>query len=334
MAGPGAFSTVGTSYAARQFSALGSLALVATAGGEAVDLAEEVLRHELGAIDRACSRFRADSEIARTGRAHGRPVRISPLLAEAVAAALMVAEMTGGAVDPTVGAALIDLGYDRDFDEVRAQSARPVAPPRPAPGWRCIELDPRDRLLRAPAGMVLDLGATAKAFAADRAAARIAEVTGVAVLVNLGGDICVAGSPPDGWPVGIALDCATSPSTTDVVVARRQGGLASSGTSVRTWRRGGRRLHHIVDPRTGDSAVTCWQLVSVAAPSCLVANAASTAAIVWSEAAPPRLSAMGLPCRLVRTDGTVLALNGWPPDPPEAHRGQAGLGVRRCATAA
>lgn len=93
-------------------------------------------------------------------------------------------------------------------------------------------------------------------------------------------------------------------------------------------------MHHIVDPKTGDCARTCWQLVSVAAPSCLVANAASTAAIVWSEAAPQRLSAMGLPCRLVRTDGSVLALNGWPPDPPGADQGRAGVGVRHSGTAA
>ncbi|MGO9658970.1 MAG: FAD:protein FMN transferase, partial [Acidimicrobiales bacterium] len=224
------------------------------------------------------------------------------------------AEITDGAVDPTVGAAMIGLGYDRDFDEVPADSAALAEPPSPVPGWRCIELNARERLLSAPQGVVLDLGATAKAFASDRAAARVARLTGTAVLVDLGGDVAVAGAPPEGWPVGIALDCATSPSACDVVVALRHGGLASSGTSVRTWRRGGRQVHHIVDPRTGDSAKTCWQLVSVAAPSCLVANAASTAAIVWGEGAPERLSAMGLACRLVRTDGSVLALNGWPPD--------------------
>jgi thiamine biosynthesis lipoprotein len=320
------------SCAARQFRALGTVALVATVGGEGIDVAEEVLRRDLEAIDRTCSRFRADSELVRAGHAHGRPVRVSPLLAEAVTAALMAAEMTDGAVDPTVGAAVIDLGYDRDFDLLGAQSARSLPPSRPAPGWRCIDFDPWDRLLRAPAGVVLDLGATAKALAADRAAAHIAEATGAPVLVNLGGDIAVAGSPPDGWAVGIALDCATSPSSSDAVVALRQGGLASSGTAVRTWRRGARRLHHIVDPRTGDSARTCWQLVSVAAPSCVVANAASTAAIVWSEDAPRRLAAMGLPCRLVGADGSVLALNGWPPDRRGADRGQVGLDGRPYGT--
>jgi thiamine biosynthesis lipoprotein len=328
MAGPGPVAAEQSGYATRRFPALGTTAMVATASGQAIDMAEAVLRHEVGAIDRACSRFRAGSEVCRLDEARGLPVPVSRLLAQAVAAALMAAEMTDGAVDPTVGAAMIGLGYDRDFDEVPRDSAVP-ATPRTVPGWRCLELNSRNGRLRAPEGVVIDLGATAKALASDRAAARIAELTGTAVLVNLGGDISVAGAPRDGWAVGIAPDCATPPSATDVVVALREGGLATSGTSVRTWRRADRQVHHIVDPRTGDSARTCWQLVSVAAPSCVIANAASTAAIVWGEDAPQRLSAMGLPCRLVGNDGSVLALNGWPASSSPAGFG----GVRRGAVA-
>ncbi len=292
---------------ARRFPALGTMATVVTAGGEAIDRAEEVLRHEVEAIDRACSRFRADSEVSRLDQAHGYPVPISPLLAEAVATALMAAEMTDGAVDPTVGAAMVGLGYDRDFDEVPRASAVPSRP-RPVPGWRCVELSRSDRLLRVPEGVVLDLGATAKALASDRAAARVAALTGTAVLVNLGGDISVAGAPEEGWAVGIAPDSATAPGVADVVVALRQGGLATSGTSVRTWRRAERQVHHIVDPATGDSAQTCWQLVSVAAPSCVMANAASTAAIVWGEAAP------GAACRRwgSRPASSVPTVRSWP----------------------
>jgi thiamine biosynthesis lipoprotein len=120
--------------------------------------------------------------------------------------------------------------------------------------------------------------------------------------------------------VGLALDSATAPGLTGAVVAIRAGGLASSGTTVRAWHRGGRPVHHIIDPRTGDVAHSPWSLVSVTAPSCLVANAASTAAIVVGEAALPVLEAMGLPARLVRLDGSVTTVCGWPPDvvPPAA----------------
>lgn len=301
-------------FAVRRFTALGTTAFVVTERDDAIDIAHALLRQEVAAIDLACSRFRPDSEIARVHRAAGRPVLVSELLAQAVEVALRAAAQTEGAVDPTVGASLVALGYDADFAQL--DDDRPFRPSRlrAARGWRCIELDARSRILRVPEGVLLDLGATAKAYAADRAAARIAEVTGSAVLVNLGGDIAVQGCPAHGWAVGLALDCASDPRDAQVVVSIRQGGLASSGTSVRAWRSGGRRVHHIIDPRTGDSAATCWELVSVAAPTCVEANAHSTAALVWGDAALGRLAARGLPCRLLHDSGAVTTMHGWPAD--------------------
>lgn len=135
--------------------------------------------------------------------------------------------------------------------------------------------------------------------------------------MNLGGDISVAGAAPgDGWRIGLALDSASDPKEAEVVVTVRAGGLASSGTAVRTWRRGPRVLHHIVDPRTGDVAVSPWALMSAAATTCPEANAATTAAIVLGEQAPEMLSKMGLPARRVHHDGRTLTVGGWPPGPP------------------
>ena len=69
-------------------------------------------------------------------------------------------------------------------------------------------------------------------------------------MVSLGGDIAVAGTPPQGgWAVGIAVDSSTPVDRVDQVVAIRGGGLASSSTAVRTWDSGVRRVHHIIDPR-------------------------------------------------------------------------------------
>lgn len=301
-------------YSSRQFKALGTSAFVATTRPDAITAAKALLCEELNDIDLACSRFRPDSELSRVQSAHGHMVVVSQLLADTVAVALRVAEQTNGAVDPTVGACLIGLGYDRDFEELSEDTASRPMKVEPSRGWTSIELDARHRMLRIPEGVVLDLGATAKAFAADHAASRIAEVTGSGVLVNLGGDISVEGAPEEGWAIGIALDCATSPLDAEVVVSIGKGGLASSGTMVRTWRQGDRQVHHIIDPKTGDSAVTCWQLVSVAARTCVDANAASTAAIVWGDSAIERLTAFGMPCRLVHNDGSVITINGWPTD--------------------
>ena len=279
---------------------------------EVADNAAAMLRDELVAIDAACSRFRDDAELAGLQRADGGPVRVSALLFEALTVACDVACRTGGAVDPTVGAAMEALGYDRDFDEVGDGPTTPVVA-RPAPGWWCIELDPRRRTARVPRGVRVDLGATAKALVADRAARRIAGALATGALVSIGGDVAVDGPPPQtGWAVGIATDSSTPPERSEQVVAIDAGGVASSSTTVRTWSSGGRTVHHIVDPATGDSVPAHWALVSVAADSCVEANALSTAAVVWGAEAEPKVAATGRPARLVHHDGRVVTVNGWP----------------------
>jgi thiamine biosynthesis lipoprotein len=164
-----------------------------------------------------------------------------------------------------------------------------------------------------PPGVTLDLGASAKAFAADRFAGRIAAETGAGALVSLGGDVAVAGpAPAGGWVIGVDDDHAVPPEQASSYVAVDAGGVASSGIRVRRWRLGATELHHIVDPRTGRPSRSPWSTVAVAAASCLDANAASTAAIVLGPAAPGWLAARSLPGRLVRLDGSVLTVGGWP----------------------
>ncbi|MFF4212422.1 FAD:protein FMN transferase [Streptomyces sp. NPDC001796] len=297
------------------FPALGTTAVLLVTDPAALDNARRVLETELAAIDLACSRFRDDSELSRANAAAGREVTVSLLFAEALQTAFRAAELSDGTVDPTVGPAMSALGYDRTFASVRPEDVRPAAVVRPA-GWRSVQWDPGERRLRLPVGAGLDLGATAKALCADRAAARAARAVGCGVLVSLGGDLSVAGEPPEqGWQVGIADDHAGPWHPDAPVVAVRDGGLATSGVTTRTWRRGGRTLHHLVDPATGDVPPPVWRTVSVAAASCVDANTAATAAIVRAQAAPDWLRHHRLPARLVRTDGSVLTLGGWPPDP-------------------
>jgi thiamine biosynthesis lipoprotein len=166
----------------------------------------------------------------------------------------------------------------------------------------------------------LDLGASAKAFAADRSAGRIASACGCGVLVSLGGDLAVVGPAPDGgWLVSVGDDHRRD-DPGDEVVAISFGGLATSTVACRAWRRGGRTLHHIIDPRTGEAPEPVWRTVSVAAATCLAANAASTAAIVLGSDAPQWLAARRLPARLVGVDGRVSAVAGWP-EPQHAAAG-------------
>ena len=268
---------------------------------------------ELAAIDAACSRFRPDSELSRLNQARGALTPVSELFAALVAEALRAAELTDGDVDPTCGKALISAGYDRDFSELRAAAPGAAAATGPVPGWRSVLLDPAMPAVRLSSGAQLDLGATAKAWAADRCAGLIAAGLGCGVLVSLGGDVAVAGLPPgDGWRVRVTDDHAAPAGAPGQTVAIESGGLATSSTTVRTWTAGRRAMHHIIDPRTGEPARSVWRTASVAAATCADANIASTAAIIRSEAAPAWLAASGLPARLVRHDGTVQTTPGWP----------------------
>ena len=183
----------------------------------------------------------------------------------------------------------------------------------PAAGWRRVRVERASRTIRIPAGVELDLGATAKALAADRCARAVWDATRAGILVNLGGDIALAGpAPGDGWPILVTDDHRSSVSAEGQTIALAAGGLATSSTTVRRWRAGEGEVHHIVDPRSGAPAREVWRTVSVAASDCVVANSATTAAIVRGEDAVAWLERSGLPARLVRPDGTTVRTCGWP----------------------
>lgn len=291
--------------------ALGTSARLAVWPADALRLAAAAVDHELARLDQAASRFRPDSELSRVHALAGQPVAVSAALAEAVRVALAAAAWTDGLVDPTVGAALIALGYDRDFIEVRARDGTGgrdrAAPVSGVPGWRCIRL--AGQHLQVPAGVLLDLGATAKGLGADRAAqAALAGSRASGVLVSLGGDLTAAGDAPQrGWPVLVADGDGPRQ-----IVRVARGSLATSSVKVRRWSQSGARLHHIVDPRTARPAMSPWRTVSVAAATCADANAAATAAIVSGAHAPGWLATRNIQARLVGQDGTVLRTGGWP----------------------
>ena len=308
--------------ASANWRALGTLVQLAVTEPGALAEARRLLTQDLAEVDAACSRFRADSEIrALTG---GRQ-RISPLLAEAIAVALRAARLTDGDVDPTVGAAMSAVGYDRDFEKIEPNGPPLSLTVRKVPGWREVRLDGQSVTL--PAGVQLDLGATAKAWAADRSAARITASLGCGVLVSLGGDIAVAGPAPDGgWRIRVQ-DVTGAPGDPPAgpyaLIAIRDGGLATSSTAARRWQRGGDVLHHILDPRTGLPAEPVWRTVSVTAGSCADANAASTAAVIRGRRALGWLAQLGLPARLVDATGVVFTVAGWPAESGTAESGTA-----------
>ncbi len=284
---------------------------------QAVQLAVGVLAD----VDQACSRFRSDSELIRVNSGAGVPTRIGPILHAALRIALEAAAETDGLVDPTLGHALVALGYDRDFALLPAASTDPTQLPRPIRrnSWREIHLDPEPgpigaagAILTLPPDCALDLGATGKAWASDLVAHSISQALGADVILSLGGDVCAQGSTS--WPVEVSEVLSDPAEPVPIILS--SGGLATSTIRGRRWVRGGQQRHHVLDPRTGEPTSGPWRTVSALGHTCAAANTAATAALVLGAEALPWLQQRKVAARLVAADGQVTCTPGWPGESP------------------
>jgi thiamine biosynthesis lipoprotein len=291
------------------FRAMGSevRALVAASGPRAERRVARVARW-FEAWARRLSRFDPQSELSTLNACSGSAVVASPTLRAAMRAALSVAEWSDGLVAPTVLDAVEAAGYDRSFEAlVGADRGAPDArAPRDPQTWRGIALDDLARTIALPAGARIDLGGTAKGWAADRAAARLGELG--PALVDAGGDLAVSGPLLEGRPWTIAVADPHLPGANIGILAVRGGGVATSGRDYRKWQRGGVWQHHIVDPRTGRPAVTDVLSATVTAPSALEAEAAAKVVVVLGAARGLRWldARLGLGAIVVCEDGRVL----------------------------
>jgi thiamine biosynthesis lipoprotein len=246
-------------------------------------------------VERAASRFRPDAELAAANATPGRWVPASPLLVTLVRVAVAAAEATDGLVDPCLGACVDAAGY-RTW--AAGEIPGSVVPADPATAscrpdaWQHLEV--AANAVRLPAGTQLDLGATAKAWLADELAERIADLTGLDVVANMGGDLRAIGAR-SAWVVG-ADHGVPGPQPAPLEV--HDAGLATSGQGHRRWMTPTGPAHHLVDPRTGTSAVTRWRAVSVLAASATAANTAATAGMLLDGGAPAWLAARGLDAAL------------------------------------
>ncbi|MGL5852499.1 MAG: FAD:protein FMN transferase [Phycicoccus sp.] len=292
----------------RSWAALGTYVEVSTAT-DLIDAAARIVDEVLAEVDAAYSRFRPDSDLQRANTIAG-PVTVSPVALAAVRLALEAARVTDGLVDPTLGGVLAGAGYDRTFGLVPADDASPASVPVRSASWTDVVVT--DTTLTVPHGVALDLGATGKGFAADLAALSVARRLGAPVLVGVGGDLRVAGPPAAAHRVVVGhsvADLAAGGARIEVML--RQGGLATSSTSTRRWRRGGRQWHHLVDPRTGAPAAGPWRTVTALGHTAAAANTASTAAVVLGAAAPRWLAHRRVAARLVAHDGHVVCTPAW-----------------------
>jgi FAD:protein FMN transferase len=258
---------------------------------ESADRALDAAAAEFERLEQVMSRFRPSSELSQLNR-DGVIENASQDLAEVVELALAARERTKGRFDPTVHDALVSTGYDRTFEEV-AKDARTAAV-----AGRCgggVTLDGR-RIALEP-GYRLDLGGIGKGYAAERAATLL----GLAgpCLVSAGGDVAVRGVPAQGtWPVAV---------DESLTLGLDRGGLATSGSDRRRWRRNGADVHHLIDPATGQSATT--DVLRVTAVGADAVDAEVLAKTLFLGGSYAAISA-GVPAVLVLHDGRTIRTGG------------------------
>ena len=276
----------------RSFRAMGTeIELLVEAEGavDALDAAES----EFHRLESLLSRFRPDSELSTLNREGA--VDASPDLLRVVGLALAARERTAGRFDPTVHDAVVAAGYDRTFEDLPADGAH-VAHAVPAGGGARVA---DGRVVLDP-GVRIDLGGIGKGYAAERAAEVLA--TAGPCLVSAGGDIATRGGS---WPVGVVTGYGT------LTLELSGGALATSGSDRRTWRRGGRVLHHLIDPRTGAPADSDVARITVVAGDAVEAEVAATALfIAGMDDAAAEADAAGLPAVIVGADGRTLLAGG------------------------
>lgn len=228
----------------------------------------------------ALSRFRPESELNQLNNQAGTPVAVSETLWGVLQAARRAEEESGGLVTPVILEALMAAGYSTSFDRLETGQATQQRIPAAQPSSLLGEarFEPETRTIHLPVGMRLDLGGVAKGWAAQRAMRRL-EKAGSA-LVDAGGDIAVSGLRPGGqpWLVGIEDPRQEGESLGTLRLGRC--GVATSGRDYRRWKQDGRWNHHIIDPRTGEPAVTDVLTATVVAPNVMEAEMAAKVVLI------------------------------------------------------
>jgi len=291
------------------FHAMGSqmLAVIEQASDPAPPVLHEVPKW-FEQWERVLSRFRPESELSRLNARSGQPVHVSQILWDVFKAALVTEAATTGLVTPTVLDAVVQAGYDRSFDTLPRGQFQPAS-------QMLVEVNPLSevtwdedsRTIYLPVGVHLDLGGVAKGWAAHQAMRRL-KAHGPA-LVDAGGDIAISGPRLDGEPWSVGVAEPFNPSEEFVVLHLGANGVATSGKDRRRWTQGAELRHHLIDPRTGQSAETDVLTATVVAPTVIEAEAAAKVAfllgsqegLAWLKADP---TLAGL---LVLDDGQVVS---------------------------
>jgi thiamine biosynthesis lipoprotein len=261
---------------AEQFRAMGSDVHLIVVDGDDADLAWA--RTRIDELEAHWSRFRDDSDISRLNASNGVALEVADDTLLLLQQAVEAWSLSGGAFDPTLLHALIAAGYDRSFDTLIGEGEAELPALRfDRPDVHDIEIDGRS--VRFPVGLGFDPGGIGKGLAADLLVHGLVERGVGGACANMGGDLRVAGTSPDGGTWTIAVD---HPQRTEplALVGLAAGAVATSTVLKRVWTVGGHTRHHLIDPSTGRPAHTDVALATVVAGTAWQAEVLAKAALL------------------------------------------------------
>lgn len=259
--------------------------------------------------EQTLSRFRFNSELSLLNQADGQPIAVSETLWQVFQSALAAEKFTEGLVTPTVAKAVLQVGYDRDFQLMAGQTLIPIMfEPAPVPPLDLIVWDESTHCVCLPEGLQLDFGGIAKGWAAGQVIQRLGHLG--SVLMNCGGDIAINRPLLDGnpWEVGVFKPFDRSSGYLGMLYLHHGCGVATSSTDRRRWMQNGQLRHHIIDPNSGLPAATDVISATVVAPTAIEAEAAAKSVLIrgsleglrWLNSHPD------LAALLILEDGQIL----------------------------
>ncbi|HSB66105.1 MAG TPA: FAD:protein FMN transferase [Anaerolineales bacterium] len=291
-----------------QFRAMNSDIVMAASGSDLDQIKRGFTRSRrlIQQFEQRFTRFTDTSELAELNRSAGNWFQATPEMLQVVQEAIRLSTETDGLFNPAILPALKQAGYDRSMDEISNLPARGgMVQLIEMQDFRSIELNSEAGLIRLPDGMQVDLGGIAKGWIAERAARLLAQYA-PACAVNAGGDMFLINLPQDEPDWAIGLEDPLHPEHDLALIHVAPGAVATSAVTKRKWQYNGRNQHHLIDPRTGEPAVTEWLSVTVWAAQAVDAEVYAKALLIGGPVVANELFSS-------QTDKAYLAVDqfGW-----------------------
>ncbi len=266
-------ATMGTTWSAR----------MALPAGVADAASRQAIQTALDDVVAQMSTWEADADISRYNRAAPGWQTLPAEFFHVLRHALVLAQDSGGAYDPTVGPLVNAWGFGPHQRAFEPPSPAAIQAARERCGWQRVPLDDDRRAAWQPGGVYLDLSSIAKGFGVDRAAMALDALGITDYLVEVGGELRARGKRLDGQPWRVAIEVPDASDDHALALPLENCSIATSGDYRRHAGGGDARYAHTIDPRTGRPVRNAVASVTVLHPVCMQADALATVLTVLGD---------------------------------------------------